>query len=115
MSTLLITHDFGVAAKLCNRIAVMYAGKIVEQGTYTALLREPLHPYTKGLFRSIIKPGAKVEYLEAMNGSLPSLLELPKGCYFQDRCEWVKEICRKVEPQLIETGTDHYVACHHVE
>jgi len=113
MSILLITHDFGVAAKLCDRIAIMYAGKIVEQGKYSSILRKPIHPYTQGLIRSVIQPGVKLEYLESMDGSLPSLLELPQGCYFQDRCEVVKSICRKVEPKLVNIGGDHFVACHH--
>ena len=114
MSNLLITHDFGVAAKLCDRIGVMYAGKIVEQGKYSVLLEEPSHPYTQGLFECIIKPGEKVEYLVGLKGSLPSLTNLPGGCYFRERCGIAKPICRKTQPELVNLGDEHYVACHQV-
>jgi peptide/nickel transport system ATP-binding protein len=112
MSQILITHDFGVAAKLCDRIAVMYAGKIVEQGRYVTLLNQPKHPYTEGLFECIIKPGIKKDYLETMKGYLPSLYDLPKGCYFEPRCEMRKETCSQKEPVLVDLGDEHLVACH---
>lgn len=83
MSQILITHNFGVAAKLCDKIAVMYSGKIVEEGKYTALLKQAAHPYTRGLFKCIIKPDRKTTFLETMRGSLPSLYDLPRGCYFE--------------------------------
>jgi oligopeptide/dipeptide ABC transporter ATP-binding protein len=112
MSQIIITHDFGVAAKLCDRIAVMYAGKIVEQGKYVTLLHEPAHPYTKGLFKCIITKDQEKDYLETMKGYLPSLYELPSGCYFADRCPVVLPICRNEMPVLVEVGSEHFVACH---
>ncbi len=114
MSHILITHDFGVAAKLCDKIAVMYAGKIVEQGKYLTLLRHAVHPYTQGLFKCIIRPGTNRTYLETMQGSLPSLYDLPQGCYFEQRCEISKSICREKEPKLTNLGDEHFVACHNL-
>jgi oligopeptide/dipeptide ABC transporter ATP-binding protein len=115
MSQILITHDFGVAAKLSDRIAVMYAGKIVEQGRYLVLLKEPVHPYTQGLFKSIVKPESKSAYLETMPGTLPNLSQLPKGCYFESRCKISKSICREHEPPLRDLGNEHLVACHQID
>ena len=112
MSQILITHDFGVAAKLCDKIAVMYAGKIVEQGKYMSLLREPAHPYTRGLFKCIIKAGTNRAYLETMQGYLPSLYDLPQGCCFQPRCEISKPECLEKNPMLTDLGEEHFVACH---
>lgn len=114
MSQVLITHDFGVAAKMCDKIAVMYAGKIVEQGTYMTLLKKPRHPYTQGLFKCIIKSDTQTDYLETMEGSLPSLLDLPKGCYFEKRCNMSEDVCREKAPALIRIEGDHFVACHKV-
>jgi peptide/nickel transport system ATP-binding protein len=113
MSQILITHDFGVAAKLCDRIAVMYAGKIVEEGKYLTLLKEAAHPYTQGLFKCIIDRNQKRTYLETMKGYLPSLYHLPRGCYFEERCETSESICRDESPALIDIGDGHLVACHH--
>jgi peptide/nickel transport system ATP-binding protein len=114
MSQIIITHDFGVAAKLCDRIAVMYAGKIVEQGRYVTLLKEPAHPYTQGLFKCIISNTQKKDYLDTMKGYLPSLYNLPQGCYFEQRCDLSKSICRLEAPVLMDVGNEHLVACHHV-
>ena len=113
MSQIIITHDFGVAAKLCDRIAVMYAGKIVEQGKYVTLLKEPAHPYTQGLFKCIINNRKANDTLETMKGYLPSLYNLPPGCYFRERCEISKPICKEERPVLVDIGNEHLVACHH--
>ena len=113
MSQIIITHDFGVAAKLCDRIAVMYAGKIVEQGKYVTLLKEPAHPYTQGLFKCIINNRKANDTLETMKGYLPSLYNLPQGCYFRERCEISKPICKEERPVLVDIGNEHLVACHH--
>ena len=112
----MITHDFGVAAKLCDRVAVMYAGKIVEEGQYISLLEAPSHPYTQGLFKSILKPGKKIDYIETMKGSLPTLYELKQqqGCYFEKRCKISNPICQNLEPKLANIGDGHFVACHRV-
>lgn len=114
MSSLLITHDFGVAAKLCDYIGVMYAGKIVEKGRYTAMLNNPTHPYTKGLFNCIIKADKQPEYLTTLKGFTPSLSALPKGCSFQSRCNKVMPICKEEVPQFVSLGEDHQVACHQI-
>lgn len=112
MSQILITHDFGVAAKLSDQTAVMYAGKIVEQGKYIDLLKEPAHPYTQGLLNSLIKRNRKVTHLECMPGFLPSLSNTLQGCYFQDRCKISTPICKETQPKLIDLGNEHLVACH---
>ena len=111
MSQIIITHDFGVAAKLCDRIAVMYAGKIVEQGKYVTILKEPAHPYTRGLFKCIITNTKANDVLETMKGYLPSLHRLPRGCYFQERCEIASPRCKEEPPPLIDLGNEHFVAC----
>jgi oligopeptide/dipeptide ABC transporter ATP-binding protein len=112
MSQILITHDFGVAAKLCDRIAVMYAGKIVEEGNYMTLFREPAHPYTQGLFKCIIKAKSNLIHLETMQGYLPRLNDLPQGCHFQPRCRVSMPECLDRGPSMIDLGNDHFVACH---
>jgi len=114
MSQLVVTHNFGVAAKLCDKIAVMYAGKIVEIGKYVTLLREPLHPYTKGLFKCIIDTEQRADSLETISGSVPSLFMLPQGCYFVNRCKSASAICMEREPKLLDIGNEHLVACHNL-
>lgn len=112
MSSLIISHDFGVIAELCDRVAVMYAGKIVEYSDIRRILREPRHPYTIGLLESIPRVGFKKERLIGIEGSVPDLVEPPPGCRFSPRCKYADEIC-KGDPPLIELGEGHYVLCHH--
>ncbi len=113
LSILLITHDFGVAASVADRVVVMYAGRIVENGPVDQLLTHPRHPYTRGLLRSIIgghlEPG---ERLYSIPGSIPSLTELPEGCRFNPRCERVTAKCRAEAPPLELSGKIG-VACWH--
>lgn len=111
MAILLITHDLGVVAEVCSHVIVMYAGKIAEQGPVREIFKDAKHPYTAGLLRSIPKLGQKVDRLPTIEGSVPSLANLPQGCRFQGRCPHVKPICREKEPQLMNVGPDHFAAC----
>ncbi|MCW5878523.1 MAG: ABC transporter ATP-binding protein [Anaerolineales bacterium] len=114
-AVILITHDLGVIAELADRVAVMYAGKIVEEGDTTALFDKPLHPYTQGLMGSIPVLGDTKERLEVIPGNVPSLINLQPGCRFASRCgarvEHNLEICTQVEPDLIEFDAGHKVRC----
>ena len=106
-SMLLITHDIGVARELSDRIAVMYAGEIVEVGGSDEVLNQCCHPYTEGLIGSLPANGFKV-----MNGFMPSFEELPSGCRFSDRCPYAAEKCRVEKPEMIEISTGHAVRCN---
>ena len=111
MAILLITHDLGVVAEVCDYVMVMYAGKIAEQAPVKDLFKDPKHPYTKGLLNSIPKLGHKTEYLPTIEGQVPSLSKLPVGCRFQDRCPFVMDKCRVNEPVLIDVRPERKVAC----
>jgi oligopeptide/dipeptide ABC transporter ATP-binding protein len=106
MAIILITHDLGVVAEVCDEVLVMYAGKVAEQGTVHEIFKNPKHPYTKGLLNSIPTlsqdPTGKIKKhrLETIPGIVPSLLDLPKGCRFQARCQYVIDDCRAAEPAL---------------
>jgi oligopeptide/dipeptide ABC transporter ATP-binding protein len=113
MALLLITHDLGVVAEQADDVAIMYAGKIVEKTSATAIFARPLHPYTVGLLHSLPGAGgAKKKRLDAIPGMVPSPLNLPSGCRFRDRCPKVAGICAEGEPELLEKETGHWVACH---
>jgi len=112
MSILLITHDFGVVSQIADRVAVMYAGKIVEEGKMEDVFADPWHPYTKLLILSI--PGIKVtrgNRLESIQGSVPNPLRFPEGCRFAPRCPYAKDICHKAQPPEIHVG-DRRVSCY---
>ena len=113
MSILLITHDLGVVAETCDEVVVMYAGRIVERAATTTLFSAPRHHYTAGLLRSMPSYGSDVERtrLVEIKGMVPSLLKLPKGCKFVDRCPAAQELCRTDEPPLVQLGASH-VRCH---
>jgi len=111
-STLLITHDLGVVAELCDRVAVMYAGNIVELATVKELFANPLHPYTQGLMRAIPMIDRRMERLETIPGSVPDLIYPPTGCRFHPRCPFAFERCKLEKPELIHVGKGHTVACH---
>ena len=115
MSVMLITHDLGVIAEMCNSVAVMYAGHIVEYASVDALFRNPLHPYTKGLHRAIPRLNAETKRLEIIRGSVPNLLDVPSGCPFHPRCDFRCERCTKEMPELIEVEQHHMVRCHLVD
>jgi oligopeptide/dipeptide ABC transporter ATP-binding protein len=110
---LLITHDLGVVAEMCDRVLVMYAGRIVEEATVQQLFRAPKHPYTVGLLESLpqlnAEPGAR---LRSIPGTPPDLANLPLGCPFQDRCPRVMEICRHDDPAPREAGPAQWTRCH---
>ncbi len=108
---LLITHDLGVAAENCDRIIVMYAGRIVENGPVRQIFRKPAHPYTDKLLRALPAPGKT--RLESIPGVVPDLIAPPPGCRFSNRCDRVSELCRKDRPPLLEAGARHMVACYH--
>lgn len=111
-STILITHDLGVIASVCTRVIVMYGGLIMEQGTVEDIFYRTLHPYTKGLLKSIPKvSGNTKEKLTPINGTPPDLLNPPKGCPFASRCDNTMKICTQHEPNLIEDMPGHFVAC----
>lgn len=113
LSMILISHDLSMIAETCNRVAIMYAGKIVEQGDVASIYKEPLHPYTQKLvsaFPSIIGPKKE---LASIHGFPPDLLNPPQGCRFHPRCDYAMEICRREEPATIFIGNkNHGVACH---
>ncbi len=110
-SIILITHDLGVVAETCDRVAVMYAGNIVEIGEVAEVFKNPLHPYTKGLFAAIPRLGASKGELESISGSVPNLIFPPSGCRFHPRCPSAFERCPLVKPPLIEVSPGHSVEC----
>ena len=108
---LLITHDLAVIAETCDRVIVMYGGKVQEIATVEELFKNPLHPYTKALMDSIPKMDQKVERLNALKGMVPSILDMPVGCKFCTRCDFVEDQCMDTEPELIEVKEGHFVRC----
>lgn len=112
-SMILITHDLGVVAETCDYVAVMYAGKIIEYGKVEDIFDHPAHPYTKGLLNSVphFETGHRRERLQTIPGLVPSLLNLPKGCRFQERCTYVKDNCKQAEPTLKNLNGVHAVSC----
>ncbi|HTI53369.1 MAG TPA: ABC transporter ATP-binding protein [Verrucomicrobiae bacterium] len=113
-SILLITHDLGVVAEVCDRVAVMHAGQIVEVGAVRAIFARPRHPYTQALVRSIPRIDREGT-MEPIPGTVPSLLAPPPGCRYADRCPRVLDVCRRDRPALRATTPHHDVACHAVE
>ncbi len=111
-SFVFITHNLGVAAAVGDRIAVMYAGKLMEVASKADLFSNPLHPYTRGLLRAV--PRVSGGEVEPIPGSVPSLVNPPEGCRFHPRCPLADERCAREEPELREVGPGHWVACHKV-
>ena len=112
---LLITHNLGVVAELGDRVAVMYAGKIVEYSDVISIFKTPLHPYTIALLGSIPRVDQGKDRLMTIPGIVPSLINPPKGCRFNPRCEHAMEICRQEEPTYIEVESGHFASCHLLE
>ena len=108
---LFVTHDLGIAAQICGRIAVMYAGRIVEIAETKKIFNNPLHPYTKGLLKAVPKLG-KNEPLSFVPGIIPDLVNPPLGCRFFHRCDHAKDICQKQKPESLEFEKNHNVSCH---
>lgn len=106
-----ITHDLGIAAKMCDRVAVMYAGKIVEEANVRRIFGEPAHPYTVALMKSLPKLECKTDRLFSIEGQPPTLHNLPPGCSFAPRCPEVMETCRREYPPVVSAGDDHRLAC----
>ena len=109
LSTVLITHDMGVAAEICNRIGIMYAGKMVEVGELESIFSNPMHPYTRALMACI--PRGLKEHLKPLPGRVPDLSNPPEGCRFHPRCPYAKDICASVEPKPLKLD-DRIVSCH---
>ena len=112
MSMLLITHDLGVVAEVCNDVAVMYAGRIVEIGTTDEVFNATRHPYTEGLFDSLPNLKEQGEELVPIKGMMPDPMRLPEGCTFAPRCPYATEACTQTVPELRKVGGTHFVACH---
>ena len=114
-AVILITHDLGVISEMADRVAVMYAGRIVEQADIRTLFKKPVHPYTQGLMASIPVLGTVKEVLDVIPGSVPNLVNLPPGCQFAPRCrarvEYQLSICTQVEPPLLPYEPDHLCRC----
>lgn len=115
MSVLIITHNMGVVAEICDYVYVMYAGKIMEQAETFELFDHTMHPYTKGLLDSIPRIGQNAERLHTIPGVVPNLLHLPQGCPFSNRCEYATDHCRTEKAQLHPVAPDHQVRCFRCE
>jgi len=113
-SILLITHNLGVVAEMCDRVGVMYAGSMAEVGTARAIFKEPLHPYTAGLMKSVPSVQMEAAKLYTIRGSVPNLIYPPPGCRFHPRCDFAKGHCKKVRPIMAEVEPGHFVSCHMV-
>ena len=111
MGILFITHDFGVVARMCDRVAVMYAGRIVETGPVREIFDNPVHPYTQALIASVPKLRDQAERLRAIEGQPPALSDLPVGCRFADRCPHAEPRCLEKYPEAVSVGENHTVSC----
>ena len=110
-SVLMITHDLGVMAETCDRVAIMYAGDMVEMGSVRSVLKDPQHPYTQGLLQTVPDKSNPDQPLYSIKGNVPSLLEPQTCCRFAPRCEWVMDRCRRELPPLYKLNGDHQAAC----
>jgi len=112
MGVMLITHDLAVVAKTCSRIIVMYLGRIIEEGSVREIFEHPMHPYTRGLIRSIPQLEGEIPYhLYMIPGTVPLLHQIGEGCRFADRCPFCTEACRRENPALREAGGSRKVCC----
>jgi peptide/nickel transport system ATP-binding protein len=111
MAVLLITHDLGVVAEVCHRVAIIYAGRIVELASVASIFGSPTHPYTRGLLRCLTHPSRFGQPLSSIDGAPPDLRQIGGGCRFAPRCPYVRESCRIEEPVLTERQPGHFVAC----
>jgi peptide/nickel transport system ATP-binding protein len=115
VSVILISHDLSILGQACDRVIIMYAGKIVEIGKVEVLFKNPLHPYTQALLDSFPDIKAERKPLTGLQGSPPDLLDPPSGCRLHPRCPEAQNICQETEPQIIEVSPNHSVACHMVD
>jgi oligopeptide/dipeptide ABC transporter ATP-binding protein len=111
MSILLITHNLGIVGDMADRVAVMYAGQVVELSPALDLLRRPLHPYTRALMNSVPKLSANLERLSAIPGNVPSLGNFPPGCRFYPRCPTARPECASTMPELLEVEPNRWLRC----
>jgi peptide/nickel transport system ATP-binding protein len=114
LSVLLITHNLGVVRELCDRIAIMYAGSIVESAKTDRIFKNPLHPYTRGLISSVVTGRLRGKVLHYIPGTVPSLLHPPLGCRFHPRCSYAIEACKQSRPELLEVEDGHFAACYNM-
>jgi peptide/nickel transport system ATP-binding protein len=114
LSVLLITHNLGLVRELCDRVAIMYAGSIVEIAEVQRIFQNPLHPYTRGLLSSVVSGRLRGQTLHHISGSVPSLISPPSGCRFNPRCTFALEICKGERPRLEEVEPGHLVACYNM-
>jgi peptide/nickel transport system ATP-binding protein len=112
LGMILITHDLSIIAEICEKVAIMYAGKIVEYGDIVTVFKEPLHPYTQGLIGAFPDITAERTRMISIPGYPPDLLNPPKGCRFHARCKYAMDLCQKEEPLFCELKKDQWVACH---
>ena len=110
-SVILITHDFGVVAEVCDDVVVMYCGRIVEKGTVNDIFQKTAHPYTEGLLNSIPKIGVRAEELDVIPGNVPNPKYMPKGCKFSERCKYCFDKCLEEEPGFADLGNGHFSRC----
>jgi oligopeptide/dipeptide ABC transporter ATP-binding protein len=115
MAMIFITHDFGIVARICDQIAVMYAGRIVERGPVRSVFNHPSHPYTQALLASVPKMEERVEWLASIEGQPPALHDLPDGCRFAPRCAYADERCHRAYPPTFAVGTGHTADCWRLE
>ncbi len=111
-SLLMVTHDLGVVADICDMVSVVYAGEIVEQGNLVDIFDNTRHPYTEGLFNSLPNMADRTAKLKPIKGLMPNPINLPKGCPFHPRCNYAMEKCSQVEPELVRRNDTHVVKCH---
>jgi peptide/nickel transport system ATP-binding protein len=109
-----ITHDLAVIAGIADRVCVMYAGRIIEQGLVADVIANPLHPYTEGLMGSVPSQNQRGKPLQQINGMVPSMLSLPRGCAFQNRCSYVTERCSIERPDITQLSDKRQVRCFNV-
>ncbi len=113
MGIVLITHDLGVVSDIADRVIVMYAGKSMEDASTDVIMNHPAHPYTMGLIQSAPKLEEQVERLHSIEGAVPDIRSMPKGCRFCTRCPQANDLCRETEPQAKEIAPGHFVRCHY--
>lgn len=111
MSIIFITHDFGIVARMCDRVIVMYAGRVVEEGPVRGIFNSPSHPYTEALIGSVPKMEERVERLYQIEGQPPALYDLPVGCRFADRCRYAQDKCLEAYPPYYDVGANQRAAC----
>ena len=113
LAMVMISHDLSIIAETCEKVAIMYAGHIVEYGDADAIFKEPLHPYTQGLVKAFPTIHGEKVRLASIPGQPPDLLNPPPACRFNPRCPFVMDVCKKIDPPLQKVGSgEHYVACH---